>query len=116
MSFAEESLLDIAIGVVLSSHYPASTWSLHGYREEAACIEKTETGWAAYMGERGNRFEYAEFGSKEEACFHLFRLLTSSRDMIRKLSAELLETVSRYSRSAKSEYELADLENSGNNP
>jgi hypothetical protein len=58
---------------------PKDAYSLSGgLPNEAYCLEQLPEGWYVYYSERGARTSLKCFGTEDEACDCLFRVLTES--------------------------------------
>lgn len=47
---------------------PVGYYSLHGYADDALCIEHLASEWIVYDGERGKKRRVKTFQTEEEAC------------------------------------------------
>ena len=84
-----------ALNEVLEKRFKKSRFSIGMYKDLAACIEETESGWVIYNAERNRRFEKEEASTPLEACLKLFRLLTRDAVLICEMESELVEKVQK---------------------
>ncbi len=46
-----------------------------GITDQKMCLFKVKDNWAVYYSEKGNKFDYVEFGSESEACNEFYNKL-----------------------------------------
>lgn len=70
---------------VLENNIPKQYYSIRAYSEEAICIEKQDSEWIVYCGERGNKYDIKSFSIIKEACFDLISRVSENEEIERKM-------------------------------
>ena len=80
-----------ALEQVLLKRYPQNYFCVGRYQESAVCIEKNDTGWIVYVGERNQKQFEVDCVTILEACLELFKKLVSDRNELAVIENEFMK-------------------------
>lgn len=81
MDRVNENICINTLNEVLENNGLRGYYSLHGYAEQACCLEKHDNTWEVFGGERGNHYDSTIYNDVLGACMEMLRRLATHRDL-----------------------------------
>ena len=91
----EKSIISDMITILKKNNIPPYFYSVGGYADESICLEKSNSKWIVYMGERGNRFDISSYDSLPIACERIFDYVSESKQQSNDMINEFQQRISR---------------------
>ena len=66
-------------------------YAVGGYADDKVCLEKVNSAWTVYNGDRGRAFGVKEFDSTYRACLWMIKKLSDSTEVERVMADEFKE-------------------------
>ena len=90
--------------VLESNGIPAYYYHVGGYAEECVCLERTDSGWEVYIGERGNRYDAMTYSNVLSACTRVFDKVAESDEQYQKMRNEHMRLIRESNAGGKTVY------------
>lgn len=91
----EKSIISDMITILEKNSIPPYFYSVGGYADESICLEKSNSKWIVYMGERGNRFDVSSYDSLPIACERILDYVSDSKQQSNDMIHEFQQRISR---------------------